>query len=388
MFQQDNLCTQLSEEERVDTCTCNPGYSLDSADNSTCIDIDECATNTSSCDKNLGVCENVEGSYTCSCLNDFTVGPNGECEDRDGGFGEWSLFSNCTETCGEEGFRHVPAPVTAHLLKEKELSVKVKTQSLSLATESCYLLSNNLCEDQLEYGVQMELHGVTNTLFEVAEDVFTQKLATQINSYCISDSAAAQECCGVTFSLMSPENKTFLTYSDLEVSSRDIVDINGTVVVVTAEVDVTTNEVCTAISSGSRRKREISFVSQQLLLSILSDESFITEIVSVVETTLSHYNVTITNSPVFTSSKQVTLAPTTGSTTSDQATPTSTPSTANSTPAWVIAVSVVCGLLVVVAVAVAVVLLIKRPRKVSDGGNGHEVEANQNQANNHLTMPS
>jgi len=31
----------------------------------------------------------------------------------------------------------------------------------------------------------------------------------------------------------------------------------------------------------------------------------ITEIVSVVETTLSHYNVTITNSPVFTSSKQV-----------------------------------------------------------------------------------
>jgi len=23
--------------------------------------------------------------------------------DRDGGFGEWSLFSNCTETCGEEG---------------------------------------------------------------------------------------------------------------------------------------------------------------------------------------------------------------------------------------------------------------------------------------------
>jgi len=49
----------------------------------------------------------------------------------------------------------------------------------------------------------MDLHGVSNTLFEVAEDVFTQKLATQINSHCISDSAAAQECCGVTFSLMS-----------------------------------------------------------------------------------------------------------------------------------------------------------------------------------------
>jgi len=74
-------------------------------------------------------------------------------------------------------------------------------------------------------------------------------------------------------SLCRPENKTFLTDSDLEVSSRDIVDINGTVVVVTAEVDVTTNEVCTASSSGSRRKREISFVSQQLLLSILSDKS-------------------------------------------------------------------------------------------------------------------
>ncbi|KAF6016505.1 hypothetical protein EB796_025191 [Bugula neritina] len=365
----------------VDTCTCNPGYSLDSADNSTCIDIDECATNTSSCDKNLGVCENVEGSYTCSCLNDFTVGPNGECEDRDGGFGEWSLFSNCTETCGEEGVQTRSRTCDSPSPEGKG----AKCQGEDTESQPCNRI---LCEDQLEYGVQMELHGVTNTLFEVAEDVFTQKLATQINSYCISDSAAAQECCGVTFSLMSPENKTFLTYSDLEVSSRDIVDINGTVVVVTAEVDVTTNEVCTAISSGSRRKREISFVSQQLLLSILSDESFITEIVSVVETTLSHYNVTITNSPVFTSSKQVTLAPTTGSTTSDQATPTSTPSTANSTPAWVIAVSVVCGLLVVVAVAVAVVLLIKRPRKVSDGGNGHEVEANQNQANNHLTMPS
>jgi len=68
------------KRDGVDTCTCNPGYSLDSADNSTCIDIDECMTNTSLCDKNLGVCENVEGSYTCSCLNDFTVGPNGECE--------------------------------------------------------------------------------------------------------------------------------------------------------------------------------------------------------------------------------------------------------------------------------------------------------------------
>ena len=72
----DHGCVRLDGK---DTCTCNPGYQLDS-DNSTCIDLDECATNSSTCDVDRGVCTNTEGSFTCACTGGYTLGPNNECD--------------------------------------------------------------------------------------------------------------------------------------------------------------------------------------------------------------------------------------------------------------------------------------------------------------------
>uniref|UniRef100_A0A1X7SFP3 EGF-like domain-containing protein n=1 Tax=Amphimedon queenslandica TaxID=400682 RepID=A0A1X7SFP3_AMPQE len=45
-------------------CICNSGYEV-ADDNQTCIDIDECSSNSSLCGGNT--CINTAGSYQCSC---------------------------------------------------------------------------------------------------------------------------------------------------------------------------------------------------------------------------------------------------------------------------------------------------------------------------------
>ena len=70
------------------TCSCTSGYRLSSdgytcngkslkslvrllASNAVCVDIDECAENSSNCTQN---CTNTVGSFTCSCGSGFTLG--------------------------------------------------------------------------------------------------------------------------------------------------------------------------------------------------------------------------------------------------------------------------------------------------------------------------
>eukprot|EP00122_Pirum_gemmata_P000546 Pgem_evm1s488 len=48
------------------TCeVCKDGYALSSG-NTTCLDIDECATNTHNCDSNLQYCNNIKGKFECN----------------------------------------------------------------------------------------------------------------------------------------------------------------------------------------------------------------------------------------------------------------------------------------------------------------------------------
>ena len=45
-------------------CGCYPGYTLDTADNSTCRDNDECAVNNGGCSQ---LCHNRPGTFLCEC---------------------------------------------------------------------------------------------------------------------------------------------------------------------------------------------------------------------------------------------------------------------------------------------------------------------------------
>ncbi|KAI8515802.1 hypothetical protein Bbelb_066150 [Branchiostoma belcheri] len=59
-------------------CTCQPGFLLVGQD---CIDLDECLVGISECSH---ICVNTNGSYTCLCPQDLVLGPDGKaCRDVD-----------------------------------------------------------------------------------------------------------------------------------------------------------------------------------------------------------------------------------------------------------------------------------------------------------------
>lgn len=66
----------------INTCSCNPGYTL-SEDDASCTDNDECAAasdnNCAPADNN-GICTNTDGGFVCSCAEGYTLGPNNVCD--------------------------------------------------------------------------------------------------------------------------------------------------------------------------------------------------------------------------------------------------------------------------------------------------------------------
>ncbi|KAI0239341.1 Mucin-like protein [Lamellibrachia satsuma] len=75
----DNECSKQSERATcVNTmgdyvCLCKPGYiHASSADTKVCVDVDECALDTHTCDhSSRALCNNTVGGYHCSCLTGY-----------------------------------------------------------------------------------------------------------------------------------------------------------------------------------------------------------------------------------------------------------------------------------------------------------------------------
>ena len=42
-------------------------------------DIDECSSGKNPCDETRGECINIPGSFSCSCKDGYTLGPNNTC---------------------------------------------------------------------------------------------------------------------------------------------------------------------------------------------------------------------------------------------------------------------------------------------------------------------
>nr|XP_006821734.1 PREDICTED: uncharacterized protein LOC102800601 [Saccoglossus kowalevskii] len=75
------------------TCSCFDGYNLD-ADNAGCSDIDECVGESNNCQH---VCENVIGGFTCSCFDGYKLNAdNSSCTDVDECVEE---LDNCQHVC-------------------------------------------------------------------------------------------------------------------------------------------------------------------------------------------------------------------------------------------------------------------------------------------------
>ncbi|XP_074618591.1 uncharacterized protein LOC141877470 isoform X4 [Acropora palmata] len=91
----DLNCSQVcyTDNNNTATCACFANYELQS-DGKTCLDIDECnSTNhLTLCDQ---ICENIPGSYKCSCKKGFNLINNRRCEDINECIDE--DYFNCTD---------------------------------------------------------------------------------------------------------------------------------------------------------------------------------------------------------------------------------------------------------------------------------------------------
>ncbi|XP_067950366.1 uncharacterized protein [Watersipora subatra] len=367
-----NGCVKLNGN---DTCSCESGFEVSPSDSLSCINIDECARDLDNCQ---GDCNDTVGSFDCSCSDSYILGPNNECDDRNGGFSNYSSPSNCTEQCGATGMSY-----------QNRTCTNPTREGNGLDCDGPYVLeipcNRILCPDDLEYGVTLDLSGVSAANFAYALADFSEAAATAINGYCTLDVSNAQQCCNTNNTLESPVNKTFVDASQVSVLALDT--SAGSMLVITIEFD-SGNDVCSAV--GSRRKRAIINLQQDLLLSIVSSETVLTQFQQTVQAALTAANITVIVGAIPTPSiaQQVTTttpAPTSTSaqvSTADQSAITSS-STAGVTEAppaklasWVIPVAVVASLVVVAAIVVVVVLLLKRPRKVASS-DADDVQSQQ-----------
>ncbi|KAI8795974.1 fibrillin-2 [Biomphalaria glabrata] len=120
----DQVCDNVNGSFQ---CSCRPGYILDIADNKTCKDIDECSLNSSLCEV---FCINTPGSYFCSCPQGFQLSGNSySCEKN-------TLANYCPCSC-------LTTKIKDQMNKE-QLAVYLKTLTKSLQVSKGDLLSHRL----------------------------------------------------------------------------------------------------------------------------------------------------------------------------------------------------------------------------------------------------
>uniref|UniRef100_A0A2C9K8L8 Uncharacterized protein n=1 Tax=Biomphalaria glabrata TaxID=6526 RepID=A0A2C9K8L8_BIOGL len=108
-------------------CTCQTGYGLNSTDNTTCYDIDECSLNSSLCEF---YCNNTPGSYFCSCPQGYHLSENKHSCNKKG------VYSQCPCRCfGRKEITNV----TSQQLKEQ-----LETLSKDIQVQEVNLLSTKL----------------------------------------------------------------------------------------------------------------------------------------------------------------------------------------------------------------------------------------------------
>uniref|UniRef100_A0A6P4FNB6 Fibrillin-1 isoform X1 n=1 Tax=Drosophila rhopaloa TaxID=1041015 RepID=A0A6P4FNB6_DRORH len=69
----EHICMRLlypDENEPVQKCNCQKGYTLDLNDYTSCLDIDECLESNGGCTE---ICENMPGEYKCACQTGYKI---------------------------------------------------------------------------------------------------------------------------------------------------------------------------------------------------------------------------------------------------------------------------------------------------------------------------
>ncbi|XP_055863669.1 latent-transforming growth factor beta-binding protein 4-like [Biomphalaria glabrata] len=122
----DHLCLNTNGSY---LCTCQTGYGLNSTDNTTCYDIDECSLNSSLCEF---YCNNTPGSYFCSCPQGYHLSENKHSCNKKG------AYSQCPCRC--YGRKEITNVTTQQLKEQLEtLSKDIQVQEVNLLSTKLLL---------------------------------------------------------------------------------------------------------------------------------------------------------------------------------------------------------------------------------------------------------
>ncbi|XP_023933575.1 uncharacterized protein LOC106153406 [Lingula anatina] len=176
--------------EDLDTCICPRGYRVDEL-GFYCEDIDECSTQ-SPCDEERGNCTNTWGSFQCTCRDGYKLGLAFKCTDRDGQWGEWTAWTNCTKPCG--GGTKVRSRECNDPSPDGGGAWCVGSGG-EMAQCNTWLCPLN--PEELQYGVILTIDGGLGVQqFVPIREVFISKLMTVINSFCNFNRSTVSQCCG------------------------------------------------------------------------------------------------------------------------------------------------------------------------------------------------
>ncbi|XP_060555257.1 fibrillin-1-like isoform X3 [Ruditapes philippinarum] len=165
----DQICTN---KEGSFSCSCHTGYSLNS-DGISCMDINECNVENGDCEQ---VCTNDDGAFSCSCYNGYVLHTDAlscvdvnECEVDNGG---------CQQQCVNTEGSYFCSCGVHFALKEDKLSCEnIKEHSLSASVEiSVDMDKKDIPADfsretgvfeQIKYSLQLHFKNYTESYFKI-----------------------------------------------------------------------------------------------------------------------------------------------------------------------------------------------------------------------------